>query len=70
MINRILNKTYDLIDRMASHLPATIPVNPRLRKIVSDIFVYGAIVNAIIFMFLFITLFHGYDVFGLKQFFK
>jgi len=66
----ILNKTYDLIDRIASYLPATIPINPKARKIVSHIFVYGTIINSVVFMFLYVTLFYGYDVFGLKQFFK
>ena len=70
MFEKTLIKIYDLIDRTASHLPATITVNPKLRKVVSNIFYYGSMVNAVIFMFLYLTLFYGYDVFGLKPLFK
>ena len=70
MLEKTLKKIYDLIDRTASHFPATIQINPKLRKIVSNIFVYGTIINSVVFLFLYVTLFYGYDVFGLKQFFK
>ena len=70
MLNRILKKIYHLIDRITHHLPETIQINPKRRKILSNILYYGALVNAIVFMFLYVTLFYGYDVFGLKQFFK
>ena len=70
MLEKTLIKIYDLIDRMASYLPATIPINPKARKILMNILFYGSLANAIIFMFLWLTLYYGYDVFGLKELVK
>lgn len=70
MLEKTLIKIYNLIDRMASYLPATIPINPKRRKILMNILFYGSLANAIIFMFLWLTLYYGYDVFGLKELVK
>ena len=66
----MIKKTYHLVDRITHHLPETIHINPKRRKILSNILYYGALVNAIIFMFLYLTLYYGYDVFGLKELIK
>ena len=58
---------YKLIDHITHHLPETIHINPKRRKILSNILYYGALVNAIVFMFLYLTLYYGYDVFGLQR---
>tara|TARA_E500000178_G_scaffold177503_1_gene176239 strand:+ start:430 stop:648 length:219 start_codon:yes stop_codon:yes gene_type:complete len=70
MIKKTLNKIHDLIDRITHHLPETIQINPKRRKILMNILFYGSLANAIIFMFLWLTLYYGYDVFGLKELVK
>ena len=70
MTMEIKNHMYKLIDHITHHLPETIQINPKRRKILSNILFYGTLVNAIIFMFLWLTLYYGYDVFGLKELIK
>ena len=70
MIKKTLNKIHDLIDRITHHIPETIQINPKRRKILMNILFYGSLANAIIFMFLWLTLYYGYDVFGLKELVK
>jgi hypothetical protein len=61
---------YKLIDHITHHLPETIQINSKRRKILMNILFYGSLANAIIFMFLWLTLYYGYDVFGLKELVK
>lgn len=66
----IKNRILYLIDSLILKFPETIYVKPITRKILIIIFYWGGIVNAIVFMFLYVSLYYGYDFFGLKNLIK
>ena len=70
----IIDKLYDKYNTFAEtyseKLPESIYVKPIIRKVLIILFFWGGIANAILFMFLYVTLFYGYDVFGLKELIK
>ena len=63
----IKNRMFNLFDSCMHKLPCTIHVKPIIRKTLIVLFYWGSIVNAFVFMFLYVTLYYGYDIFGLKQ---
>jgi hypothetical protein len=69
-IMAIKNRMYNFVDSCMHRLPCTIYVKPIIRKVLVILFFWGALLNAVVFMLLYITLYYGYDIFGLKEFIK
>ena len=67
----IIDKLYDKYNTFAEthseKLPEAIYIKPIIRKVLIIIFFWGGIVNAILFMFLYVTLYYGYNPFYLKD---
>ena len=61
---------YKLIDHITHHLPETIHINQEKKDSFRYSLLWKKLVNAIVFMFLYLTLYYGYDVFGLKELIK
>ena len=70
----IIDKLYDKYNTFAEthseKLPEAIYVKPIIRKVLIFIFFWGGIANAILFMFLYVSLYYGFDLFGLKELVK
>ena len=66
----IKNRMYKFMNTFMYKLPCTIYVKPIIRKGLIILFFWGGLVNVIVFMFLYITLYYGYDIFGLKELIK
>ena len=70
----IIDKLYDKYNSFAEthseKLPEAIYVKPIIRKVLIILFFWGGIANAILFMFLYVSLYYGFDLFGLKELVK
>ena len=67
----IIDKLYDkynaFAEKHSEKLPESIYVKPIIRKVLIIIFFWGGIANAILFMFLYVSLYYGYNPFYLKD---
>ena len=69
-IMAIKNRIYKFIDSCMYKLPCTIYIKPIIRKVLIILLFWGGLVNAIVFMLLYVTLYYEYDIFGLKELIK
>ena len=67
----IIDKLYDkynaFAEKYSEKLPEAIYIKPIIRKVLIIIFFWGGIANAILFMFLYVSLYYGYNPFYLKD---
>ena len=60
-MRNLINKVKHLIEMGLHALPETIHIKPIFRKVGLVLFFWGGIVNAVIFMFLLLSLWHGFN---------
>ena len=60
-MKKMMKKIHDVVDHLLLHLPETIYIKPIFRKIGVILFFWGGIVNAVVFLFLFLSLWYGFN---------